>query len=105
MPTSYFQRVRLYAAIESIVFSALLVAWIGGLAGAFPRHNRASEILGWIHGFGWIVLCAFVLWGFFRRIFPGPLLAATVSPLGPVGSTAGLEYLARRRRRAGSRAG
>jgi hypothetical protein len=26
-----------------------------------------------------------------------PLLAATVSPLGPVGSTAGIEYLARRR--------
>ena len=31
------------------------------------------------------------------RDVPWALLAATVSPLGPVGSTAGLEYLARRR--------
>ena len=29
-----------------------------------------------------------------RGTFPWPLLAATVSPLGPVGCTAGLEYLA-----------
>jgi hypothetical protein len=34
--------------------------------------------------------------GCVRRTFPWPLLAATVSPLGPLGSTIGLEYLARR---------
>ncbi len=47
---------------------------------------------------GWIVLCLLVAYGCKRRTFPWPLLAATVSPLGPVGSTAGIEYLARRRR-------
>ena len=29
---SYFQGVRLYAGLESLVFTALLVTWIGGLS-------------------------------------------------------------------------
>ena len=46
-------------------------------------------MLGWTHGFGWILLCLLVARGCRRRIFPWPLLAATVSPLGPIGCTAG----------------
>ena len=87
---SYFQAVRLYSLAEVCVFAALLVVAIGGL------DERAEQVLGWTHGVGWIVLCVLVANGCRRRTFPWPLLAATVSPLGPVGSTAGLEYLARR---------
>jgi hypothetical protein len=87
---SYFQAVRLYSALEVCIFSALLVTAIGGLG------EHAELILGWTHGFGWIILCLLVAYGARRRIFPWPLLAATVSPLGPIGSSAGLEYLARR---------
>jgi hypothetical protein len=93
---SYFQGVRLYAALESIVFSALLVVWIGGL------DEGAKQVLGWVHGFGWILLSLLVLWGWFRRIFPGPLLAATVSPLGPIGALIGFEVLVRYRTRTGN---
>ena len=96
---SYFQAVRLYSAVEVCIFSALLVVAIGGLG------EGAEAALGWTHGFGWIILCLLVAYGARRRIFPWALLAATVSPLGPVGSTAGLEYLARRRDRAESRSG
>jgi hypothetical protein len=32
-----------------------------------------------------------------RRVFPWPLLAAAVSPLGPLAAAAGIEYLRRRR--------
>ena len=88
---TYFQAVRLYSAVEVCIFTALLVVAIGGFG------ESAETILGWTHGFGWIILCLLVAHGARRRIFPWPLLAATVSPLGPVGSTAGLEYLARRR--------
>ena len=87
---SYFTAVRIYSLIEVCIFSALVVAAITGA-------DRAELILGWTHGFGWIALCIAVAVGCRRRIFPYTLLAATVSPLGPVGSTAGLEYLARRR--------
>lgn len=88
---SYFQAVRLYSALEVCVFSALLVTAIFGLS------ENAELILGWTHGIGWIILCLLVAYGAKRGTFPWPLLAATVSPLGPIGSSAGLEYLARHR--------
>ena len=88
---SYFQAVRIYSLAEVCVFAALLVVAIGGLG------ETAEAILGWTHGVGWILLCILVANGCRQRVFPWPLLAATVSPLGPVGSTAGLEYLSRRR--------
>ncbi len=86
----YFQAVRVYSAIEVCIFTALIVVAVGSLG------ERIETILGWTHGFGWIILCLLVARGARRGIFPWPLLAATVSPLGPVGSTIGLEYLARR---------
>jgi uncharacterized membrane protein len=90
---SYFQAVRVYSLAEVCVFAALLTVAIGGLS------ESAEQVLGWTHGVGWIVLCLLVAYGCKRRTFPWPLLAATVSPLGPVGSTAGIEYLASRKRR------
>ena len=90
---SYFTAVRVYSALELCVFAALVVTAVSGAS------ESAERALGWTHGIGWIVLCLLVAHGCRRRIFPWALLAATVSPLGPVGSTAGLEYLARRRRR------
>jgi hypothetical protein len=86
---SYFQAVRLYSLVEVCIFSALLVTAIFGLG------ENAELILGWTHGFGWIILCLLVAYGAKRGIFPWALLAATVSPLGPIGCSVGLEYLAR----------
>ena len=88
---SYFQAVRLYSLVEVCIFTSLIVTAVGGFS------ERAELVLGWTHGFGWILLCLLVAHGCRRKVFPWALLAATVSPLGPVGSTAGIEYLARRR--------
>jgi hypothetical protein len=84
---SYFQAVRLYSALEVCIFSALLVVWIGGLG------EQTELVLGWTHGIGWIVLCLLVANGCRRAIFPWALLAATVSPLGPIGSSIGIELV------------
>jgi hypothetical protein len=89
---SYFQAVRLYSFAEACVLTALIVVWAAGLG------EGAQRVLGWTHGFGWILLCLAVARGCRRGVFPWALLAATVSPLGPLGSTAGIEYLARARR-------
>jgi uncharacterized membrane protein YdjX (TVP38/TMEM64 family) len=89
----YFRFVRLYSAAECVLFASLLVVWIGDLS------PDARLVLGWAHGFGWIFLCLMVLYGWVRRIFPGPLLAATVSPLGPLGALLGFEVLRLRRKR------
>ena len=88
---SYFTAVRAYSALELGIFAALLVFAIGGF------DESVETTLGWTHGIGWIALCVAVAFGCARGVFPWPLMAATVSPLGPVGSTIGLEYLARRR--------
>jgi uncharacterized membrane protein len=90
---SYFQAVRLYSAFECALFSALLVVWLGHV------DEGAEAVLGWAHGIGWIVLCVLVAIGASRRVFPWVLLAATVSPLGPVGCTVGIEVLRAQRRR------
>ena len=90
---SYYRAVRLYSALEATLFSALLVVWIGGLS------KQAQFVLGLTHGCGWIILCVLVYVGCIRRVFPWPLLAATVSPFGPIGCTIGFEVLRRRERR------
>jgi hypothetical protein len=90
---TYFKAVRLYSALEAALFTSLLVVWIGHLGA------RAEFVLGLTHGIGWIILCVLVYAGAQRRIFPWPLLAATVSPLGPIGCTIGFEVLIRRHAR------
>jgi hypothetical protein len=90
---TYFQAVRLYSAVEACVFTALLVVWIGGLG------HQPQLVLGWCHGIGWTFLCGLVLLGCVRHVFPWPVLAATVSPLGPLGATLAIELTARQGRR------
>jgi len=90
---TYFSAVRMFSLFELALFTSLLVVAIAGLG------EGAELVLGWSHGVGWILLCVAVAVGCRRRVLPWPLLAATVSPLGPVGSTLGLEYLSASRRR------
>jgi hypothetical protein len=89
---SYFRAVRIYSAIESLIFAALLVVWIGGM------DEHLQMVLGWTHGIAWLGLCAAVAIGCRRGVFPWVLLAATVSPIGPFGSSIGLEVLRRQAR-------
>jgi hypothetical protein len=87
---SYFSAVRAYSIFELCLFTTLVVVWVGGI------DERAQFVLGLSHGIGWILLCILVYAGCLRRVFPWPLLAATVSPLGPLGSTIGFEVIRRR---------
>lgn len=88
----YFSAVRIYSAIELTIFTALVIAAVGGLG------DGTVAVLGWTHGVGWILLCIAVAEGCRKHGFPWTAFAATVSPLGPAGSTAALEWIARSRR-------
>jgi hypothetical protein len=90
---SYFRAVRLYSLFELAIFTALVVVWVGGF------DDNLKQTLGWCHGFGWIGLCVAIAVGCMRGVFPWPVLAAAVSPLGPLGSTIAIEVTARQRRR------
>jgi len=89
---SYFTAVRIYSIFELCLFATLLVFAIGGWS------DDAETVLGWSHGIGWLILCALVLYGATRGIFTWVVLALTVSPAGPLGSTIGIEYQARHSR-------
>jgi hypothetical protein len=86
---SYFTAVRIYSILELCLFAALMVVAIGG------GSEHAKTVLGWSHGVGWLILCALVFYGATRGIFTWVTLALTVSPAGPLGSTAGIEFQAR----------
>lgn len=88
---TYFRAVRLYSAVESLLFACLLGFWAAG-------DEHMQLVFGWIHGIGWTLLCLLVAIGCRMRVFPWWLLAATVSPLGPLGSSFGIELLSRQRR-------
>lgn len=88
---SYFTAVRIYSIAELCAFAALVTFAIGGWS------EQAELILGWTHGVGWIILCCLVGYGATRGIFTWIVFAATVSPAGPLGSTIGIEWMARRR--------
>jgi uncharacterized membrane protein len=89
---SYFTAVRIYSILELCLFAALMTFAIGGWS------ESAETVLGWSHGVGWILLCVLVGIGATRGIFTWIVFAATVSPAGPVGSTLGIEWMARRRK-------
>lgn len=85
-----FRAVRLFSGVESVLFAALLVVWLGG----FDR--RAQFLLGLSHGIGVMFLWVLLWVGCLRKVFPWPLLAVAVSPIGPIGASIGIEMLRRR---------
>ena len=49
-----------------------------------------------MHGLGFVALCALIWAAVLRREAPYPLLAATLTPVGPVGSVIGISLIERR---------
>ena len=72
------------------LFTTLLFFWIA------PGYPSETALFGLLHGIGYLGLCALILWAIVRREAPWPLLAATLTPLGPVGAVIGIELIERR---------
>jgi hypothetical protein len=89
---SLFQAVRVYSAVESVIFAALLVVAIGQL------DEHATTVLGWTHGIGFLGLFALMYIAVLRGVLPWPVLASAVL-LTPLGSSVHIEVLRRRRER------
>ena len=47
-------------------------------------------VFGWAHGIGFIALCLLIWIAILRHEAPYTLLAATLTPVGPVGSVVGI---------------
>lgn len=92
---SLFQAVRLFSAVESVVFAALLIVAFGHI------DEGAATVLGWTHGLGFLALFALIYVACLRGAVPWPVLASAVL-LTPWGSSVHLELLRRRRARSSS---
>ena len=78
--------------VELAIFAALCVFWLA------PGFDHEAMIFGWAHGLGFIALCILIWVAILRREAPYTLLAATLTPVGPLGSVIGIEVIERRRR-------
>lgn len=92
-PGAMFPWLRRLSFAELAVFAGLLVVWLA------PGLERPTFFFGMAHGIGFIAL-AIVIWvAVMRREAPFWLLAATLTPVGPVGSSLGIAYIDRREAR------
>ena len=81
--------------------------WVGGsfVVGAvigallfwlLPGFETETMLFGWAHGLGFIALCVMIWIAAVKREAPYTLLAATLTPVGPVGSVIGIELIERK---------
>lgn len=61
-----------------------------------PGFETETMLFGWAHGLGFIMLCIVIWVACGKREAPYTLLAATLTPVGPVGSVIGIELIERR---------
>jgi hypothetical protein len=92
VPGTLFPWVKLASYVELALFAALLAFWL------LPGFEHETFIFGLSHGLGFIALALLIWIAVLRREAPYWLLAATLTPAGPVGSVIGIEVLERRER-------
>ena len=76
--------------LELGIFIGLLIVW------AIPGLEQPTFLFGLAHGIGYIALCLLLWVAILRREAAFWLFAATRTPVGPVGSVAGIEWIERR---------
>jgi hypothetical protein len=90
VPGPLFVWVKRLSWIELGVFSALIAFWL------LPGFQAETMVFGWAHGVGFVGLCVLIWIACGKREAPYTLLAATLTPVGPLGSVIGIELIERR---------
>jgi hypothetical protein len=89
-PGALFVWVKRASYIELALFAGLLVVWL------IPGMEHETFVLGLSHGIGYIALVLLIWIAILRHEAPYWLLAATLTPAGPVGSVIGITVIERR---------
>ena len=89
MPGPLFRVVKVASWIELGLFATLLVVWL------VPGLEDETFYAGLAHGIGFIVLALLIWAAVLRREAPYTLLAATLTPVGPVGSVIAIAWIER----------
>jgi hypothetical protein len=94
-PGRLYALVRVASWIELALFAGLLIVWIA------PGMEHETFLFGMGHGIGFIILAVLVLITVLRHEAPYMLLAATMTPVGPVGSVIAIHFIDKRGRDSG----
>ena len=92
-PGTLYPWVRRASWVEAAIFGALVLFWL------LPGFAGETTVFGWAHGIVYLALLGLIFIAVLRHEVPFWLLAATFTPLGPLGSVAGIAWLDRRDRR------
>jgi hypothetical protein len=92
VPGALWPWVKRASWVELAIFAALCFFWLA------PGFDQQAMVFGWAHGIGFIALCLLIWFTILRHEAPYTLLAATLTPVGPLGSVVAIEVLERRRR-------
>jgi hypothetical protein len=90
VPGRLFEWVKWFSWIELAIFAALIVFWL------LPGFDSETFIFGLTHGIGYIGLCLLIWITCLRHEAPYTLLAATLTPVGPLGSVIAIELIERK---------
>jgi hypothetical protein len=90
VPGPLFPWVKRMSWFELALFAGLLVVWL------VPGLEHETFFFGLAHGIGFIALALLIWAAVLRHEAPYTLLAATLTPVGPVGSVIAIHYIERR---------
>ncbi|HEX2129364.1 MAG TPA: hypothetical protein VHF58_09130 [Solirubrobacterales bacterium] len=93
VPGRLYAIVRVASWVELCLFAGLLIVWLA------PGLEHPTFFFGLAHGIGFIVLAILVIAAVVRHEAPYVLLAATMTPVGPVGSVIAIHFIDKRRAR------
>jgi hypothetical protein len=90
VPGELFVWVKRVSYVELAIFIGLLFFWLA------PGLETETMLFGWAHGIGFCALCVVIWVACVRHEAPYTLLAATLTPFGPIGSVIGIELIERK---------
>ncbi|MDX6632043.1 MAG: hypothetical protein QOG09_1798 [Solirubrobacterales bacterium] len=93
VPGAVYRWVKRASWLELAIFAVLVFFWL------MPGYHGEEFVFGLAHGIGFLALCALIWLAVLRHEAPYTLLAATLTPVGPLGSVIALEIRERRGRR------
>lgn len=89
-PGAMWPWVKVVSYVELALFAGLMFVWLA------PGFDRETFYFGLGHGIGFIILALLIWAAVLRHEAPYTLLAATLTPAGPVGAVIGIAWLEHR---------
>ena len=90
-PGPLWRWVKWASWVELAVFTVLCVFWL------LPGYKDEELIFGLGHGVGYLALLVLITVACLRHQSPYVVLAASLTPVGPLGSVIAIEYTERKR--------